>query len=948
MGKNNKMKENGKEHGNLTVFVSNLPYSFSNTQLEESFSEVGPVRRCFMVTQKGSAQHRGFGYVQFAVEEDANRAIELKNGSSVGGRKIAVKHAMPRPTREERQSKPNQVSKTDDHTELKNDDKDGRSSEADKPVSVLKEDVQVSSKQKNSRKPTEMRKADLCNDIPDEGGCSEKQRVARTVIFGGLKNSDMAEDVHHQAKEIGTVCSIKYPLPRKDLAHGLLQDGCVLEASAVLYTSVKLARAAVASLHKKEIGGGTVWARQLGGEGSKTQKWKLIVRNLPFKAREDEIRNIFASAGYVWDVFIPQKSDTGLSKGFAFVKFTCKQDAENAIQKLNGSTFSKRLIAVDWAVPKKIFNSDANAALASEEGQQEMKDEDGSATESDGDDSDIDSTSAVEEDGVPSEIDFDKEADIARKVLSNLITSSTKGTSVDNDSVLRENEERKSNEIVKDADNKASNESEKVADVSKPEISIKSKLPNPKQTDEADLQRTVFINNLPFDCDNEEVKQRFSGFGEVEYFASVLHQVTKRPRGTGFLKFKTVEAADAAISAASTASGTGILLKGRPLKVLKALDKKSAQDKEVEKAKNEIQDHRNLYLAKEGLILEGTPAAEGVSASDMLKRQELERKKKTKLQSPNFHVSTTRLIIYNLPKSMSEKELKKLCIDAVKSKATKQKPMVRQIKFLKDGRKGNAVPERYSRGVAFVEFSEHQHALVALRVLNNNPETFNSEHRPIVEFALDNAQTLKLRKEKLQYQQQAPRDDNNSKENGEPGKEQGHTHTKDRKRKSQEDGKPVAKESGTNTNSESSGKSTEGHKFKRQKGNNKNKSAEDSPLKQNSDALSRKPKTVKGTENRGNRSHEAENTATIDTNRVKTRNKDDVGFRKRKMQNQEEPGQDASRKRSKKKKAPVGKEAVDKLDMLIEQYRSKFSHKGSQGNDGDKKPSKQLRKWFES
>lgn len=43
-----------------------------------------------------------------AVEEDANRAIELKNGSTVEGRKIVVKHAMPRPTRGERQSKPNQ------------------------------------------------------------------------------------------------------------------------------------------------------------------------------------------------------------------------------------------------------------------------------------------------------------------------------------------------------------------------------------------------------------------------------------------------------------------------------------------------------------------------------------------------------------------------------------------------------------------------------------------------------------------------------------------------------------------------------------------------------------------------------------------------------------------------------------------------------------------------
>jgi hypothetical protein len=42
-----------------------------------------------------------------AVEKDADSAVELKNGSLVGGRKISVKHAMPRPPREKK-SKPDQ------------------------------------------------------------------------------------------------------------------------------------------------------------------------------------------------------------------------------------------------------------------------------------------------------------------------------------------------------------------------------------------------------------------------------------------------------------------------------------------------------------------------------------------------------------------------------------------------------------------------------------------------------------------------------------------------------------------------------------------------------------------------------------------------------------------------------------------------------------------------
>jgi len=184
-------------------------------------------------------------------------------------------------------------------------------------------------------------------------------------------------------------------------------------------------------------------------------------------------------------------------------------------------------------------------------------------------------------------------------------------------------------------------------------------------------------------------------------------------------------------------------MKSRALNVMKAMDKDSAHKKALEKAKTEIEDRRNLYLAKEGEILAGTPAAEGVSDADMNKRNWLARRKAEMLQSPKFHVSRTRLIIYNLPKTMTINDVKKLCREAVISRATRQNPVIRKVNILKNEKKG---VQKHSRGVAFVDFQEHEHALVALRVLNNNPETFGAERRPIVEFALEDVEKVRLQK----------------------------------------------------------------------------------------------------------------------------------------------------------------------------------------------------------
>ncbi|XAR59587.1 hypothetical protein NMG60_11015474 [Bertholletia excelsa] len=851
---------------------------------------------------------------------------------------------MHRAPLEERRSKGNQVMHSDDNIKVENG-KGGFSSRVDKREQAPKSQKPVASAE--PRKPTA-----VMQDVANEGNVSEKQRVARTVILGGLLNADMAEGVHRRARECGTVCSITYPLPEEELEHhGLAQDGCKNDASSVIYTSVKSARACVAMLHQKEINGGFVWARQLGGEGSKTQKWKLIVRNIPFKATINEIKDKFSSAGFVWDVFIPRNSETGLSKGFAFVKFTSKQEAENAIQKFNGEKIGKRLIAVDWAVPKRIYATGTLTAVPGDE-KQDGNEMDGDSSSDDLEDSGADNVEEsqqpdkddssddldmVEKEESPTKFDFDGEVDVARKVLQNLISSSTEGipTSHEGDSdISKGNKDEESN----DASNKPSDGSTNVLAITKASNTEKMKPKNPKlEETKDDMQRTIFITNIPFDTDNEEVRQRFSGFGEVQSFVPVLHPITKRPKGTGFLKFKTIDAVEAALSAANVAAGLGIFLKGRKLKVFRAMDRESARGKELERTKKEVHDHRNLYLAKEGLIVEGTPAAEGVSDSDMAKRQMLERKKMTKLQSPNFHVSRTRLVIYNLPKSMTERELKKLCIDAVKSRATKQKPVVRQIKFVKDSKKGEAVKEKHSRGVAFVEFTEHQHALVALRVLNNNPETFGPEHRPMVGFAVDNVQKLKLRKSRLESQQQDLHDEADVQQQSDDFHAPDNPDKKSRKRKSRDDfgssraSKIKEEDEVIQEAAAGEGKATK----KRKGGGNKFLLEQEEPSKQKLKTLRR------GVDQKAVQGEKTSPFMDVGVLRKKRRLEDQ-------MKKQKDSTSSKTRKKTKKNKDPQGRDLVDKLDMLIEQYRSKFSQNISDKTDGEKQGSRHLRRWFES
>ena len=80
---------------------------------------------------------------------------------------------------------------------------------------------------------------------------------------------------------------------------------------------------------------------------------KLYVGNLSYQTTEDELRTLFAQAGTVNAVEVIKDRDTGSSKGFAFVTMNSQEEANAAIQQMNGRSVGNRELRVSVARPRE-------------------------------------------------------------------------------------------------------------------------------------------------------------------------------------------------------------------------------------------------------------------------------------------------------------------------------------------------------------------------------------------------------------------------------------------------------------------------------------------------------------------------------------------------------------------------------------------------------------------
>ncbi|WVF70433.1 hypothetical protein IAT40_005223 [Kwoniella sp. CBS 6097] len=719
-------KKEKKDRVNTTLFISSLPYTATSTDLLTHFSYLGPVRHGFIATDKDTGKSKGVGYVTYSLREDAEQALkELNNGSFGGGnRKIRVSWADERAPLKERKAE------------------------------RLEQSI-------NPKKP---------RVAPGEERSSDPNAI-RTLVLSGLPEGLTKNVLWKKVRKVNENAEVIYPVPAEE-GEEEQQD-----IANIVFPSHGDALKALPKLHGHTYKGvilSCVLKKRLEklsakGEGkSPSHAGRLIIRNLAWDTTVQDLRAAFLPYGPIHTIDLPtlpsklppsadpsRPPPPPRARGFAFVWFLTKKDAEQAIQGVNGKVLktksgkNEREVAVDFALSKEKWEE---AKKGDEPEKEEGSGSDESGSESGSDDDQSDSGSEDEEEDEND--DDDEESDDEDEDMSD--------------------------------DGEAGEDEEDDEDEEEP---VKPTLPS------VDVGATLFIRNLPFEATEQELNQLFRSFGPLRYARITMDKVTGRSRGTGFVCFWNTEHADEAIveaervaretGANATALGgapknpfalpsvltadpssslaSRLVLHGRTLEVSRAVTREQAgqMKEDGERARN-AGDKRNTYLMREGVVFPNSPAAASLPEAEVEKRQASFNARKTLLRSnPSLFISKTRLSIRQLPLFATDRTLKRLAIHAVRAFDTEVKEGTReglarteeqddtlsaaiaarkssgagskkgkeretpviQSKIVRQTEKVDPLTGNgRSKGYGFLEMRSHKEALKVLRYANNNPE----------------------------------------------------------------------------------------------------------------------------------------------------------------------------------------------------------------------------------
>ncbi|KAG2151570.1 uncharacterized protein EDB93DRAFT_1103019 [Suillus bovinus] len=439
----------------------------------------------------------------------------------------------------------------------------------------------------------------------------------------------------------------------------------------------------------------------------------LFVSNLPYDATSTDLQTTFSDLAPVRYAFVVSKNGTGESKGFGYVSFSIKEDAQTAFDTASteGIEINGRKLRVKWAdkkmdkgkfesskervgkdkkqEPKNQKTKSQRKAKKPEvkkqevvkqeakKHRQEVQKQEERAKLQDVDESDAESDDAEEGDVKMA----DAEGEDSEAELSD---------DEDEEEQLGLHEDEHNNEDG-DEDEDIEDDDEKEASVEHHRRPMKPQLP------QTDTGTTLFVRNIPFIATEDELRTLFRAFGPLRYARITVEPGTERSRGTGFVCYWNKEVADKVIEQSeilraetmgsqqptknpftlpsiltpdpSSGIAKSLVLHGRTLDVVRAVTRDQAGKlKDEGEKRREKADKRNLYLLREGVILPNTPAASTISPIELEKRTNSFTARRTMLRTnPSLYVSKTRLSVRQIPLFVTERTLKRLALHALRT-----------------------------------------------------------------------------------------------------------------------------------------------------------------------------------------------------------------------------------------------------------------------------------------
>ena len=284
---------------------------------------------------------------------------------------------------------------------------------------------------------------------------------------------------------------------------------------------------------------------------------RIIVKNLPKKITEEELKKHFSQKGSITDVKIMHKED-GRSRNFCFIGFKTEQSAKEAVKYFNQTYLKTMKITVEIAKLqgdpslKKKGKFSKNKKEKNDENNNDNKDNEEIETK---------------ESKIKKILDLSKKTKNADKFDEALKNQNKDENEKEKDNIEKDDEKEKDKKD--NSDKKEDNKNNIIKEDNETKI---NSLINQKNLD----PKRLYLRNIPFEITEDDIRQKFEKYGQINEIHIPINYKTNQSFGYAYISYETVESTIMAINKMD-----GEYFMGRRLHISIAEEKYSKPESEL-------------------------------------------------------------------------------------------------------------------------------------------------------------------------------------------------------------------------------------------------------------------------------------------------------------------------------------------------------------------------------